>query len=322
MLAKLTELWQARIDGCPEAATLEYCGTIRGADSELKSFRVLSGTVAHSSNDKDSVFYDKLLVADTPNRSSDEDCGNRLPVEALFDDLGVSGLVFPLNRFTRPSWARQDPRVRREVWMADVRNVCSERRSTMVSLRMWGTCEAALVPGTVYRLSPRLVDFNTSKILSALFELDLEWESALDELSSRERECCPHAFVPFLQLILDPTSFGEIQNAEINVEMEREVQARFKTLKELGSDEAGGLVLMASQHRAAQHIMGNRLSVIWGPPGMFYLSNLQTSLTWVHRHWENVHDFVVTFTSDRGRATSVWTTTESGLCDCDHPCSH
>jgi hypothetical protein len=36
------------------------------------------------------------------------------------------------------------------------------------------TCEATLVPDTIYRLSPQLVDFNTTKILSAIFELDLE----------------------------------------------------------------------------------------------------------------------------------------------------
>jgi hypothetical protein len=73
---------------------------------------------------------------------------------------------------------------------------------------------------SIYRLPPRLVDFNTAKILCALFELDMEWESALDELSPRECECCPRAFVPFMQLILDPTSFGEVPNVEMNVERE------------------------------------------------------------------------------------------------------
>jgi hypothetical protein len=38
-------------------------------------------------------------------------------------------------------------------------------------------------------------------------------------------------------------------------------------LKSLGNDIAGSLVLKASQHKATQRILGNRLSVIWGPPG-------------------------------------------------------
>jgi hypothetical protein len=272
VLAKLTELWQTRIDACPEAPTLEYCGTVQGKDGELKAFRVLSGTVDVLSTDKDRAFYDKLLVVDTPNSLSDEDWEDRLPVEALFDDLGVSGLVFPLNRFTKANWTRQDPRIQREIWVADVRNVYTERRHTMVSLRTWGTCEASFIPGTIYRLSPRLVDFNTTKILSALFELDLKWESATDELSAQEQECYPHAFIPFMQLVLDPTSFGQTPDADHYVKTEKEIQSLFRRLRELGNGKAGSLVLKASQHHATQRIMGNRLSVIWGPPGKL-LSN-------------------------------------------------
>ena len=268
VLAKLTELWQTRIDACPGAPTLEYCGVVQGKDGELKSFRVLSGTIDFLSTDKDRAFYDKLLVMDTPNSLSDEDCDDKLPVEALFDDLGVSGLVFPLNRFTKANWSRQDPRIQQEVWVADVRNVYTEKRNSMVSLRTWGTCETSLIPGTIYRLSHRLVDFNTTKVLSALFELDLKWEFAMDELSTQEQECYPHGFIPFMQLVLDPTSFGQIPAADKYVKTEKEIQNLFRTLKELGNDKAGSLVLKASQHRATQRIMGNKLSVIWGPPGM------------------------------------------------------
>lgn len=268
MLAKLTELWQTRIDACPEAPTLEYCGIVQGKDGELKSFRILSGTVDVLSADKDRAFYDKLLVIDAPNSLSDEDCEDKLPVEALFDDLGVSGLVFPLNRFTKANWIRQDPRIRQEVWVADIRNVHTERRNSMVSLRTWGTCEASLIPGTIYRLSPRLVDFNTTKILSALFELDLKWEFAMDELSTQEKEYYPHGFIPFMQLVLDPTSFGQIPAADQYVKTEKDIQSLFRSLRDLGNEKAGSLVLKASQHRATQRIMGNKLSVIWGPPGM------------------------------------------------------
>lgn len=267
VLAKLTELWQARIDACPESPTLEYCGIVPGKDG-LKAFRVLSGSVDVLSSDKERAFYEKLLVLDTPNSLSNEDREEKLPVEALFDDLGVAGLVFPLNKFAKANWTRQDIRIQQEVWVADVKNVFTERRNTFVWLQTWGTCAASLIPGAVYRLSPRLVDFNTTKVLSTLFEVDLEWESAFDALSPQDQECHPHAFVPFIQLILDPTSFGEIPDATQHVTTEKGIQSLFRTLKGLGNDKAGSLLLMSSQHRATLRIMSNRLSVIWGPPGM------------------------------------------------------
>lgn len=273
MLAKLTELWQARIDGCPEAPTIEYCGFTQGKSGQQHKFRVLSGTVDVPSTDKERTFYDRLLVVDTPvSLTSNEPGGeDKLPVEALFDDLSVSGLVFPLNGYTKENWMRQDPRVQQEVWIADTTNVYMDSRclGTTVTLRTWSTHEVPFVLGTVYRLSPRLVDFNTTKVLSALFELDLEWKSAQDDLPSQEKEASPHGFVPFLQLILDPGSFGQVPFGEQYVKIEKDIQTTFRTLRDSGDQGAGSLVLKASQHHATKRIMANRLSVIWGPPGMF-----------------------------------------------------
>jgi hypothetical protein len=276
VLAKLTELWQSRIDGCPDAPTLEYRGLRQGMGGEQHTFRVISGAIDVPFTDKDRAFYDKLLVMDTPASLLDEDGSDKLPVEALFDDLGVSGLVFPLNGYTKANWGRQDSRIRRELRIADLKNVYTDPSGcgTMVTLRTWGTCQAPLVQGALYRLSPRLVDFNTTKILSALFELDLEWKSALDNLSSQEVEYYPHAFIPFVQLMLDPTSLGQVSNAEQYVKTEKDIQKLFRDLRELGNEKAGSLVLKTSQHRAAQRIMANRLSVIWGPPGNTYTFRL------------------------------------------------
>lgn len=261
MLAKLTDLWQSRIDGCPEVPILEYHGARHGTDHE---FRLVAGAVEVPPTDRDMAFYDKLLVLDT-NPSTSEGYDS-IPAEALFNDLGVSGLVFPLNGFTKSNWLRQNARVQQEVLLADVRNILTDKdgQKTLIVLRTWA--EMQLEVGAVYRLSPRLVDFNTTKILSALFELDLCWGAQTEDLYYDEEQTVHHN-VPFLQLILDPNSFGSIQMAKEYVKTENGIQKLFRDLKSLNNGVAGSLVLKASQHRVTQRILSNRLSVIWGPPG-------------------------------------------------------
>ncbi|KAF9560961.1 hypothetical protein CPC08DRAFT_735698 [Agrocybe pediades] len=294
VLAKLTELWQSRIDSCPEAPTLEFIGVTQGRNGIEYTFRLISGTVDVPSSDKEYAFFDKLLVEDTP---SDEEGGggDNLPVEVLFDDLGVSGLLFPLNRYTKLHWEKQHARVQQEILVADVRNVYmdAERQHTMVTVRTWGTTNKSILKqGSVYRLSPRLVDFNTTKILSALFEIDLTWESEKEYYGEEEDDT--HYGVPFLQLIIDPASFGGVSgsaDAKQYVKTEGDIQKLFRDLKGLGNEKAGSLVLKASQHRATQRILSNRLSVIWGPPGT---------------HRENVHDIIVAFTPHRSGTPTIW----------------
>ena len=182
----------------------------------------------------------------------------------------MSNLVFPLNRSTKPNWLKQSPRVQQEVLLADVRNISTDKNGyeTLVVLRTWGTSDMKLEEGAIYRLSSRLVDFNTMKILSALFELDLCWSSQTEDLYYDEEQTAHHD-VPFLQLILDPNSLGSIHTAKEYVKIEKGIQKLFRDLKDLNNKTAGSLVLKASQHRATQRILSNRLSVIWGPPGAF-----------------------------------------------------
>lgn len=276
MLAKLTDLWRSRIDGCPEAPILEYRRGRPGDGETHHDFRLLSGAVEIPQTDRDMAFYDKLLVLDTTNSSTLEGCYDSIPAEALFDDLGVSGLFFPLNRFTKPNWLRQNPRVQREVLLADVRNILPDKggHETSIVLRTWGTSDIQFEEGAIYRLSSRLVDFNTTKILSALFELDLCWSSQTEDLYYDEEQTVHHN-VPFLQLILDPNSFGSIHMAKVHVNTENGIQKLFRDLKDLNNGIAGSLVLKASQHRATQRILSNRLSVIWGPPGAYRLLTYQ-----------------------------------------------
>ncbi|PPQ79589.1 hypothetical protein CVT26_015431, partial [Gymnopilus dilepis] len=132
VLAKLTELWQSRIDGCPDAPVLQYHDIVQGPHGLEYVFRLISGVVDVPASDRDYPFFDKLLVPEL--QGSDFD-GDAIPVEALFDDLGVSGLVFPLSRYTKAHWTKQDTRVQEGLSVADVRNVyvSRDRQHTMVA---------------------------------------------------------------------------------------------------------------------------------------------------------------------------------------------
>lgn len=221
-------------------------------------------------------FYDKILV---PDDADYLDGANNIPTEALFDDLGVSDVVFPLNRWTRPRWTAQHASVQRDLVVADLRDIVIEGQRTKVSLQTWGAGNAMFMKGRHYRLSPRLVDFNTTKVLSALLEADLRYESRnqIDASDGQQLE----AQVPFLQLVLDPKSFGETDMSRAFMTEENAIQRTFRELNSLGDESAGRLLLKSSQHRAAKRILSHRLSIIWGPPGSCRLSRLDHGLTFL-----------------------------------------
>lgn len=247
------------MDGCPDAPVLEYRGKSDGLRGVEDAFTVVSGAVDVPSTDKDMSFFDYLLVEDI---SSD----NEIPIEAMFDDLAVSGLVFPLNRWTKPHWDSQHPKVKENLLLVDLRNVCSVNGKLVVNVRAYGS--STLVFGRHYRLSPRLVDFNTTKILSSLFELDLRWENREDaEYLDDTEETGDHRGVAFLQLITNPKSFGRVPKAKESLAIEENTQRVFRNLKNLDVAAARSLLLKPSQHRATQRLLANRLAVIWGPPG-------------------------------------------------------
>ncbi|KAJ2928657.1 hypothetical protein H1R20_g8458, partial [Candolleomyces eurysporus] len=113
VLSKLNELWSSRKDSCPDAPVLQYQGMASGVRGVEHTFKVVSGTVDIPTSDKEMSFFDKLLVEDT--RSEAE-----IPVEALFNDLAVSGLVIPLNRWTKANWELQHQKVQENVLLADI----------------------------------------------------------------------------------------------------------------------------------------------------------------------------------------------------------
>ena len=266
VLAKLTELWRSRIDGCPDAPILEYQTTKTSGRTTSASvehcFRLVSGALDLPS-DKDRAFFDYLLAEDYDDTvvGSDLDQSN-VPVEALFDDLGVSGLMFPLNKYTRSKWNEQHPIVQNNLAVADLRDIDIQGHQTVVMLQTWGSFNMKLIQGHRYRLSTRLVDFNLAKILSTLLELDLRLDGDATVMPK----------VPFLQLITNPRSlaFNEQGSSDMSkaiLKTETAIQSLFRELHNLGSEAAGALILKSSQRRAAQRFLSQRLTVIWGPPG-------------------------------------------------------
>ncbi|KAJ7772068.1 hypothetical protein DFH07DRAFT_214825 [Mycena maculata] len=254
VLAKLTELWKARIEGCPDAPVLEYKETVQGAKGVEHTFFLVSGGLDISGGDKDKAFYDYILTEDAPGPGD-------MPVEALYDDLAVAGLLFPLNKYTRPKWSAQNSVVQQRLLVADLRDITVDGHRTRVTVQTWGGWDVKLVAGRHYRLSPRLVDFNITKVLSTLLELDMRAITGPEDGTD----------VPFLQLILNPRSFGDdpefIERGKELVKVESTIQSTFRTLRSLDKSAAGALVLKPSQHRAVQRILSSRLSVLWGPPG-------------------------------------------------------
>jgi len=253
-LAKLTELWNSRIDGCPDAPVLEFRSAKQGSRGIEYAFKLVSG-VLDIPPDREQPFYDKLLVKDVISESDPE---GSIPVEALFDDLAVSGYIFPLNRFTKSIWDAQPTAVQEQLAMANTTDIKAVGQETIVTLCIWGTWKILLEEGAQYRLSPRFVDFNTTKVLSSLFEIDLQYETDAE------------VQVPYLQLIQERQLSGCAPLPEMSLKIEGDIQKLFRDLAGLGSEGAKPLVLKPSQHKAVQRILTNRLSVIWGPPGKYH----------------------------------------------------
>ncbi|KAJ8076718.1 hypothetical protein PM082_001141 [Marasmius tenuissimus] len=252
VLAKLSELWKSRIEGSPDAPILEYRSMQEVGETTEYIFHLKSGSLDMPISEKGKHFFGHIIAPD------DEDDLNEVPTEVLFDDLALSGLVLSFNE---SRWKSQHPLVREKLAVADICDMSLQGGQTLVAVRAWPRAgnRLSFAEGCHYRISPRLVDFNTSKVLSALFELDLRNDGGDP--------------VPFLQLVHDPKSFrSDItlspETVKSMAKAEGGIQRTFDELsKNLDVERAGPLRLKPSQKRATHHILSHRLSVIWGPPG-------------------------------------------------------
>jgi len=131
-------------------------------------------------------------------------------------------------------------------------------QATMVFLRLWGNYDGPK-RGAKYRLLPRLIDFNTPKVLSALLNIDIQWE-----LQSTASQITPHRQIPFVQLVSDPCSLGMIGDSNLYLSSEFTIHERLLQYKQ----GLKVIILLHSQREALQCFLSYRLSVIWRPPGM------------------------------------------------------
>ncbi|KAF7315521.1 AAA-12 domain-containing protein [Mycena indigotica] len=249
VLAKLSEMWKSRIDGCPDAPVLEY--KIEDSNTENHVFYLISGNI-DASGSKNQLF-DYVLA---------EDDNGSIPPETFFDDLSLLGCRFPIDNsdIKAEQWDTQNPIVIEKLCIAGVHDIRVLLGRTRVVLKLWGQSNTLLKGGAHYRLSPRLVDFNTKKVLSTLLELDIKLTINPTDIS-------------FLQLIVDPRTFANDaefhQRGQQLARIEATIQNNLSMLSNSHGPEhqSSALVLKASQHRAVQRMLSNRLSVLWGPPG-------------------------------------------------------
>ncbi|KAG8809269.1 hypothetical protein FRC19_005339, partial [Serendipita sp. 401] len=264
VLLRLDALWQDRLDGCPNAPVLRYLGAEKKGSTWYQIFDIISGTLEPRVEDR--AFYDWILVPemDLPRQ-------NAVPPEVYFDDLSVCGLVFPLNRYTKDRWDDQHSIVKDAVTIANItdvrmsgdnnledKSVNHGRPRSQAVLQTFFTGKQ-LQKGVLYRISPRLVDFNFARVLLNLVAMDFQYSFSGESGES----------VPFHDLIENPPEFASSDSycGERGKRIEREVLKGLRDLAKLDVPHAKELILESSQQKAAEKLMVNRLTVIWGPPG-------------------------------------------------------
>ena len=176
--------------------------------------------------------------------------------------------------------------------MVDVADVMTKGDSTILALRTYGECTFS--KGKAYRLLLCFVDFNLVKVLSTLVELDLQVTDPSGDLSSLPQ---------FIQLCIDPLQFSH--HSSVSKEMsakyiktENVINGLFRVLNSLGTMDATlPLILKPSQRDAARKVLLNRLSVIWGPPGIALSFLFHMYINLQHRHRKNSYPFSVNIAS-------------------------
>ena len=181
----------------------------------------------------------------------------------------MCGLFFPLNKYTKHKWEEQPNIVRNEVFIANIADMRlgvsdtdAKKPRSQAIIQTYYTGKS-LQKGTLYRISPRLVDFNLNRVLQNLVTMDFQ-------------DGVPGEEVPFIELITNLHAFASSPSfcGDLEERRAKEIMRGLNELGKLGNTHAKALVLKHSQYRAAKRMMHNRLSVVWGPPGLFFVTHV------------------------------------------------
>jgi hypothetical protein len=202
----------------------------------------------------------------------------------------VCALFFPLTRYTEHIWDDQPAVVKNNIYICNVDDIRMASDSTnrkphsQAVVRLDYITKKSIKKefkkDSIYRISPRLVDFNFNHVLLNLVTMDFQRSFTDDP-------------VPFMDLIENPILFSDSPSfcGDREWRIEKEIMSRLNDLSNLGLKDASALVLKASQHRASLQMMKKRLSVIWGPPGRA-LPRFESKLTLLQglerpTHWRS-----------------------------------
>ncbi|PPQ76301.1 hypothetical protein CVT26_009729 [Gymnopilus dilepis] len=289
VFSRLSLLWRSRIDQGDDKTMLVYRGTLERGSTDEHIFDVKQHNAKkYPFKESGPLPYNFILT-----RTTAED-GLDFPTEALFDDSAIADANPQAHSTVLPGWAQQDPRVRENILLGHVTRTSTRRiegvDTLSLTIRTWGK-NSLLSLGSTFRISPRLVDFNTPKILASLFETDIKWRAL--EKSEGRTPTSYHHNLPLLQLITNPTSLESPPtcDTETLLQTAQSIQRTMVAIAESGVSTADALVLKPSQLRAVDSVLRNRLSVIWGPPGTGKTHTIALSLLRLleveHPKWGN-----------------------------------
>jgi len=170
----------------------------------------------------------------------------------------VCSLTFPLTRWTKGKWEQQHPLIREKCFVANVAeiHVVSHANDNIgpkgelvsqVIIQTFGTYGKLPKARSLYRISPRLVDFNLARTLLNLVTLDFMEDTTIE--------------VPFISLITDPQGFAisPTFGGKEALDAEATINQRFNDLANSGVSHATSLTLKSSQRRATRRVIGSRL---------------------------------------------------------------
>lgn len=265
-------MWNDRLEGCPNAPLLRYNRSQKQTNRKWQHlFDIASGSLEQRPGDR--PYYDWILV---PEKGEAAQIDEEVAPEIFLDDLlrmlalasdfransdlmdTVCSLVFPLTRWTKGRWEQQHPLIREKCFIANVAEIqvvshandSIDPKDEWVSqaiVQTYGTYGNLLKAGRLYRISPRLVDFNFARTLLNLVTLDFIVDTTTE--------------VPFISLITDPQVFAisPTFGGKKALDVEARINQRFNELAGLGVSHAAALTLRSSQRRATRRMIGSRL---------------------------------------------------------------